>query len=456
MPGTAPSDTASQQPPGSKPTRLRASHNKTRSGCVICKQRRIRCGEEKSICRRCIIARRECRYSLPPPAWIFEPSDEKGTKLSPSTALVSPGAPHEARALQFYHEKTAKTMSVYSEHTSHLWEIIVPSATTESSVRHLVIALACRQEKRQTLDSVFGDTLSRLKNVHYTAALTDLNTQNNSPEVLLLAGALFIALGSFSDVRQQSAEQVSHLNLGNRILLERAESVNPTKSDIIDQILQPIFVRLQFMYSLFHSAKVIDVILDPEEPKMPQKLFDLQQARIIFFSICCYRHHQQSRTVRWSSASNHFWKTRGLLIAWHDLILEYASRLDSEDKIEKTRVAAMLAEFSQLFVAFIYSIRIDLHALGPQLRPERVEMHEPGRVSVVYNLPASYLRVLSGLDWEVSPREFRAGSSSKPSTSRREILVQPNGQRLALTAPLHYVLDKSADSYNSQRTLQIP
>ncbi|KIW29564.1 uncharacterized protein PV07_05372 [Cladophialophora immunda] len=44
---------------------------KTRTGCVNCKTRRIKCGEEKPSCRRCVVSRLECSYKVPE-TWFFE------------------------------------------------------------------------------------------------------------------------------------------------------------------------------------------------------------------------------------------------------------------------------------------------------------------------------------------------------------------------------------------------
>lgn len=48
--------------------RKRTQHAKVRSGCDQCKKRRIKCGEEKPSCRRCVIAKLDCDYSNVPKA----------------------------------------------------------------------------------------------------------------------------------------------------------------------------------------------------------------------------------------------------------------------------------------------------------------------------------------------------------------------------------------------------
>ena len=51
-----------------KPKRTRKTHNKVRSGCITCKIRRKKCGEEKPSCQRCVSTGRKCDgYETAPP-----------------------------------------------------------------------------------------------------------------------------------------------------------------------------------------------------------------------------------------------------------------------------------------------------------------------------------------------------------------------------------------------------
>ncbi|PSN68570.1 C6 zinc finger protein [Corynespora cassiicola Philippines] len=43
--------------------RFRVSHRKSRAGCTTCKARRVKCGEEKPTCRRCLKRGLDCDYS---------------------------------------------------------------------------------------------------------------------------------------------------------------------------------------------------------------------------------------------------------------------------------------------------------------------------------------------------------------------------------------------------------
>ena len=56
------------------------SHNKTRSGCVTCKRRRIKCDEMKPCCEKCKKLGRPCVYNTPK-TWLFEPGKKMGLEF---------------------------------------------------------------------------------------------------------------------------------------------------------------------------------------------------------------------------------------------------------------------------------------------------------------------------------------------------------------------------------------
>lgn len=62
--------------------RIRRLAPKTRTGCKTCKRRRVKCGEEKPICARCVRLDLTCEgYEVPKP-WLFEPRSS-GSDSSP-------------------------------------------------------------------------------------------------------------------------------------------------------------------------------------------------------------------------------------------------------------------------------------------------------------------------------------------------------------------------------------
>jgi Fungal Zn(2)-Cys(6) binuclear cluster domain len=75
-----------------KPKRTRQTHNKVRTGCVTCKIRRKKCGEEKPFCRRCTSTGRKCdgyETTAPKPTEDEPLPPDSGIDVSSVTALRS-------------------------------------------------------------------------------------------------------------------------------------------------------------------------------------------------------------------------------------------------------------------------------------------------------------------------------------------------------------------------------
>ncbi|KAJ6781157.1 hypothetical protein PWT90_07868 [Aphanocladium album] len=56
-----PAQDATLQSMGAVTARKKIFHSKTRTGCLTCRARRVKCDEARPVCRRCITANRECR-----------------------------------------------------------------------------------------------------------------------------------------------------------------------------------------------------------------------------------------------------------------------------------------------------------------------------------------------------------------------------------------------------------
>lgn len=56
-----------------QPQRRSKRFAKVRTGCLTCKQRRVKCDEAKPVCQRCKTGRFQCAGYDPPKAWIFDP-----------------------------------------------------------------------------------------------------------------------------------------------------------------------------------------------------------------------------------------------------------------------------------------------------------------------------------------------------------------------------------------------
>lgn len=393
-------------PAASRPDQLRKKrfHNKTKSGCDGCKARRVKCPEQRPVCQRCQQANRACTYTETK-ANIFEPSWVHVTTSTPSTALTSPGAQGDKRAFQFYLERTIPGLTAYSDLTRAFWGVYIPQlANSESSVRHLAIALATRQEKTTTTSASALNRLQLTEREHYTSSLSSLTHGSTiaDVEVLLVASAGFIAYGNLEPYEKQTAQDLLHFSSAIKILNERARSAQKRGSEIIDQVVAPMLARLELMFSVWMEPQDMtgyEVTLKPAKPILPQQFSSIDQARQSFVDIVCYRQHHSIRQQPWNFQSAGFIAIRKLLLDWNNLVLASNGHMGGESELGQQRIAMMLAQFRLLFTGFIYSVRTDLH-IEDHLRPTTITLVKHGQMSLTYDLPQRYLQLLPGLDWE--------------------------------------------------------
>ena len=389
-----------------RPNRTRQWHTKTRTGCLTCKGRRVKCGEERPSCTRCLSAGRECSYEIQPKARIFETSSQSPVSAS-TLELVKPrdygtSNPEEVRALQYFLEVTAPAASTYNEHTKEFFEYLIPQvAQSEAAVRHLAVAIAARQESMASSTDT-AVTLARVQTKHYVAGLNALSQgRASSEDVILLASALFITLGQLETLEDQRAQGLFHLVAGLKILIERLDVKKP--SHIIDTYIHPIFARMESMMSIFMlplDSEAILCTVEPEEPVLPTQFSDLEEARKAWCAIVCWRYREVARSQPWTSESEYFQEVRGLLLKWNHLLMAYAGKAALGSPQELQRAIAMISEFRFLFIGMMFSVRYDLH-IQDQVRPSFINLIVPGEVSITYNYPKRTLDMLPELDWEV-------------------------------------------------------
>ena len=331
-------------------------------------------------------------------------------KTRPGTALTFPGTPSDKRALKFYIEKTAPTMTAHTEFTKTFWQIIVPQlATSEVAIRHLTIALASRHERQ--LDTAGPDvhrfSLQKTERENFVSSLSSLTHGSavGDVEVLLVACVMFLAYGALTEVEQQTAQELEHYSSGLKIVIERAQDTGQPQrsSEIIDMWVRPILVRLELIYSLFmppRSPTGYVVVVEPRKPALPPQFPSILAARQSFHEICCWRHHKSLRSADWTYHSAAFRSIRRLMLDWYHLVIKYKSHPECKSDLEQQRIAILLSQFQVMFVSLIYSARTDLHSFEDHLRPTVVELPKRDQLILQYELPERYLQQSTGLDWE--------------------------------------------------------
>ncbi|KAE8395536.1 hypothetical protein BDV23DRAFT_168708 [Aspergillus alliaceus] len=114
----------------------RRSHTKSRTGCLQCKRRRVKCDERGPPCGNCITRELQCAYSSAPA--IRRVSDSLSrSPSSPQFSITTNGIPtppstvpthHDLRSLELMHKFSTETYHSLSSRPSydHAWQIIMP------------------------------------------------------------------------------------------------------------------------------------------------------------------------------------------------------------------------------------------------------------------------------------------------------------------------------------------
>ncbi|KAH8805272.1 hypothetical protein F5884DRAFT_443481 [Xylogone sp. PMI_703] len=162
----------------------RRPHQKTRTGCISCKQRRIKCDELKPSCRYCTKRSYECIYrsanprSLPP---CSEALRQESLPLPESSSTAASTPVHTPIAIRgewstkdlelfhFYTVSTCLTFSLIPER-QHVWQHVVPKiAFPHSFLLYGLLAISASHLARLTPDR--KDALTADASMYHTTAL---------------------------------------------------------------------------------------------------------------------------------------------------------------------------------------------------------------------------------------------------------------------------------------------
>ncbi|CAK4031839.1 transcriptional regulatory [Lecanosticta acicola] len=77
--------------------KAKLSRKRTKTGCLTCRKRRIKCGEERPVCKNCIKSKRHCdgynqRVVFRPPTFEYHPAPNGGAHITFQAAAPIPGA----------------------------------------------------------------------------------------------------------------------------------------------------------------------------------------------------------------------------------------------------------------------------------------------------------------------------------------------------------------------------
>ncbi|KAE8380351.1 hypothetical protein BDV26DRAFT_257502 [Aspergillus bertholletiae] len=118
----------------------RRSHKKSRTGCLQCKKRRVKCDERGPPCGNCITRQIECAYSSTPA--VARPPDTSSTSSRSPQVSMSPSetpqpatlaARYDLRSLELMHKFSTETYHSLSSDSldHHAWRTSVPRKALE-------------------------------------------------------------------------------------------------------------------------------------------------------------------------------------------------------------------------------------------------------------------------------------------------------------------------------------
>ncbi|KAH8649803.1 hypothetical protein BX600DRAFT_473607 [Xylariales sp. PMI_506] len=235
---------------------------KVRTGCVLCKLRRIKCDETKPACIRCSSAGRPCEYrNHPTPkyevqTWFKAHLEGNSILACPSTRPSMKS--QEVRCLQFFIERTAPELTgIVSQ---PFWtRAVIQLAQIESSIAHAIFALASYHEGYQNPHQSPSEKVFAIN--HYNMAVKGIlkSSPSMSRAHTNLISCLIFLLIEMLQRNYSSAFQL--FPYGRRILdhwqheVELQTYVSPTIREIM-HLAGSLYIRLSIqVFELFHGGK---------------------------------------------------------------------------------------------------------------------------------------------------------------------------------------------------------
>ncbi|KAL2830480.1 hypothetical protein BDW59DRAFT_141019 [Aspergillus cavernicola] len=225
----------------SKVKNIRIGSTKVRSGCLVCKSRRIKCDETKPTCRNCTRSKRNCAYS--------NPSQDARSNLrivvyTPRASFATTGA--EKHSLDFF------LAQMRSRFPLHFSAPVLQAAHREDVLGHAVIALGAMQQVYEYDDSSAIGTwspMSQFAMQQYGKALRSLQdrvilhgrgVKTTSPDIILISCIFFAC---FECLRGGIQAAIVHMRSGLNLLREYER--DPRTGQLVPKrTMRSLFTRL--------------------------------------------------------------------------------------------------------------------------------------------------------------------------------------------------------------------
>ncbi|KAK0127395.1 hypothetical protein ONS96_006940 [Cadophora gregata f. sp. sojae] len=286
-------------------SKKRARKPKTRTGCITCKIRRVKCDEGKPSCVKCTTTGRKCDgYANKDPEPVgLETCTRSDCLLSTrniaralSSNILENG--QERRAFEFFRHRTAIEMSGFFH--SEFWDGLLPQASqSEPAILHAVIALGSLHELYWEGESVLPRDAEISSKRAFALQQTNkaigyltkpsTSATPRSGEAVLMSCLLFVCLETFQGNHNGA---LAHLESGLKILGSMGFNKPAVDTGLISSrgrsldhhMLIPLFCRLDMQAStyfprrqLYYDSPFEDQDL-PAEPPVPKEFSSITEA----------------------------------------------------------------------------------------------------------------------------------------------------------------------------------
>ncbi|KAJ0413429.1 hypothetical protein BJY00DRAFT_322034 [Aspergillus carlsbadensis] len=174
---------------------------KVHTGCLTCKQRRVKCDETRPICRNCSHTGRPCEGYLQPRA------DSQTPIQVYSLPFKVPGSQADRQLLHFYIVEAAEELSSFLDST--LWtRLILQRCHDQPVIRHSLVTLSALYRDSLSARPDLSNAMQRIARCHRQLRL-HLQSAGASVDTALICSVLFFA---FEMLIRDAHTATLHLN----------------------------------------------------------------------------------------------------------------------------------------------------------------------------------------------------------------------------------------------------
>ncbi|KAF5863442.1 hypothetical protein ETB97_010073 [Aspergillus alliaceus] len=245
-------------------TRRKTNGPRSRSGCITCKLRHVKCDEAKPSCSRCQRTGLKCDgYDNASQSQLRQRMEaiQHQPRRPPISAdhqiILRPETREERRCADFFHAETTQAFSGFFDST--LWSYLIPQISEgEPMIRHAMIAIGAFHAGFE--DRALVDTSFALQ--QYNKAIRHLIDRKSVPssqdwELALAACCLFIGL---EILRGNKKQALDHIDAGLKMLCQhelKGAAVGRTTEVYgeLRQLLSRLNLQASFMGRLLYPLE---------------------------------------------------------------------------------------------------------------------------------------------------------------------------------------------------------